>query len=320
MKQAAPYCIQVEPTQGCNLQCSFCGINGIQNKPAESYRFMNVHTAKRIAQEIKRAGWNSRIEFAMHGEPTMNPDLREIISIFRNWLPKNQLMVTSNGGGLLKNTPTRIQELFDAGLNILALDAYENVNIVPKIFDRIKGIERDYSIVQYPNGNATLTPHSRWPRGTRVVMIVQDISSANDGVHATLNNHCGMGASLNNSAQGKKCAKPFREMSIRWDGSISLCCNSFSGRYDCGNINHSPIDEIWNNKAFRIARLHLYHGMRDFTPCQGCDALSYRVGLLPDAKGLKELRKPTRMEKGWARQHGAEKPLTIEVKQPEWKQ
>jgi len=322
MKQSPPFCVQVEPTQGCNLQCTFCGINSIQRKPAEQYKNMTIETAKRIASEMNRLKWNSRIEFAMHGEPTMNLSIVDIIRTFRQLLPRNQLMITSNGGGLLRGgDPNKnIEELFDAGLNILALDAYENVKIVPKILKKLPSVkDRSYETIPYPSYKTTRTPHSRWPRGTRVVLVVQDISKATEGTHATLNNHCGGGAPLNTAGEGKKCAKPFRELSVRWDGSIALCCNSFSGRYDCGNVNELRLDQIWNGKAFRIARLHLYHGMRTFTPCKGCDATSYRVGLLPDAKGLESLPKPSKMERQWAIDHGSAKPLTPEVQKVEWK-
>ena len=45
------------------------------------------------------------------------------------------------------------------------------------------------------------------------------------------------------------------------------------------------IDYLWNTGAFMAARKKLLRGERDFGPCAGCDAVSYRPGLLPDAKG-----------------------------------
>jgi hypothetical protein len=44
------------------------------------------------------------------------------------------------------------------------------------------------------------------------------------------------------------------------------------------------------------ARKKLYHGQRDFGPCDGCDALSYRPGLLPDAKGKESYDKPSKSD------------------------
>jgi len=81
-QQGNPYCIQVELSEGCNLRCSFCGLNGIRGKE-NNYKFMTLETAERVASDMKEYGWNSRVEFAMHGEPTMNPHFVEIIAIFR---------------------------------------------------------------------------------------------------------------------------------------------------------------------------------------------------------------------------------------------
>jgi len=275
---------------------------------------MTVATAKYIACSIAQEGWNSRIEFAMHGEPTMNPNLLRIILAFRKELPNNQFMVLTNGGGLLKGgVVANLNNLFDAGLNIVGFDAYDSVKIKSKVEAAIyMDTHIGFDIYRYPL-EKDASPHSRWPKDTHALVVIEDIATATDGTHATLNNHCGHGAALNDNGVGKRCAKPFREMAIRWNGMVSLCCNSFSGRYYCGDLRKSSIETIWNGEAFSIARKHLYHGLRTFIPCKGCDALSYRVGLLPDKKGKEKLARPTFKEAKWARDHGMERPLTREV-------
>ena len=86
-KQEPPFAIQIELTEGCNLFCKFCGIRGIRNKP-HRYKFMSLEYSKNIAKQIRKANWQSRIEFAMHGEPTMNPRLLEIIKVHSKKLKK----------------------------------------------------------------------------------------------------------------------------------------------------------------------------------------------------------------------------------------
>ena len=109
------------------------------------------------------------------------------------------------------------------------------------------------SIEQHNYPEENISPHSRYPISKKMIIYVKDISVANSGVHATLNNHCGAGAPLNDNAQGKRCAKPFRELSIRWNGKIAICCNDWRGIYKCGDINKEDIDTIWNNDAFNMA-------------------------------------------------------------------
>jgi hypothetical protein len=322
-KQNPPFCVQVELVEGCNFYCDFCGLQGIRAKAGGPYKFLKKNVAKKIATEMAEAGWNSRIEFAMHGEPTMHPERAEIVSIFREALPRNQLMMTSNGGGLVsKPGPLEnIKALFDAGLNVLALDNYEAYKIVPKIMERSKkGLRKvGIKVTNYPQ-NIEASPHKRWPRDTKVVVVVADISTATVGSHASLNNHCGSGAPLDFSAVGKRCAKPFREMTTRWDGRVAFCCNDWRGVLEAGDVRNETMEEIWHGKVYKIMRKLLYHGDRSIPPCYGCNALSYRTALLPDHKGLETLGRASNKERAFVTElaeKGQRKPMTKPVKR-EW--
>lgn len=287
--QPPPFAVQIELSQGCNLGCSFCGINAIgYQQQKRGLDLMSVRVANVIAQQMADCGWCPRVEFAMHGEPTLNPERAPIVRAFRDHLPKAYLMVTSNGGGLAKDATQSIDDLFHAGLNTLALDDYDGVKIVGHILKTYRG---KVPIKHYPADPAG-NPHQR--HKGQLISIIADISHASKGTHSTLNNHAGSGAPLNDRGKGKRCAKPFREMSIRWNGDVAICCNDWPGYYRCGNVVKDGLEQVWNGEAFKAARQMLYRGRREFAPCQGCDALSYRVGFLPDKKGLETLPQPTK--------------------------
>jgi len=305
MKQQPPFCIQLELTEGCNLACSFCGIaairdngadgpNRIRGKNSHPYKFLEYASARVIAKKLQRAmkkdKWNPRIEMAMHGEPTMNPQFLNIVQLFRKELPTTHLQMTSNGAGLLSGDLTKnIDALLSSGLNVLLLDNYESIKICDKVRTRYIG---NYPIYEYPL-NKKANPHRRRKPKDHDIVIVQDIDHASQGTHSTINNHAGSAFPKNSRAVGKRCAKVFRELSIRWDGSVAICCNDWPGFYRCGNIiQKGEFESLWQNTAFIAARKKLYHGYRDFGPCKGCDATSYRPGLLPDAQGKKEYEKP----------------------------
>lgn len=286
-KQEPPFCIQVELTEGCNLYCDFCGLQGIRTQKDKNYKPMTMETAEQTARLIAEAdGWNPRIEFAMHGEPTANKRWLEIITLFREWLPKHNLMMLSNGLGFMKDPDTTITAAIKI-LNCLGIDAYEYAGIYPIIRDK-------YSkrIPWYPKDGPWFNPHARTRE--HFVTFVQDISEATEGTHSVLNNHCGCGSAPNDKADGKRCAKPFREMAVRWDGNVAMCCNDWRGIMKVENVNNvDSIETIWQHEVFHAARLHLYHGLRTVGPCKGCDAISYRPGLLPDKKGQESLPQPS---------------------------
>lgn len=298
MNQDPPFCVQVEFTEGCNLACTFCGINGIRKKAGGPFKWMTPAVAAAAAASIAAAKWTARIEFAMHGEPSLNPEMIELVSIFHKHLPRNQLMMTSNGAGFLKNTPATVQAIFDAGLNILALDDYERVSIVPKILARL-GVDPAPSAIfgtipvhRYPEAGLQHSPHRRYPLTHEMIVVLKDISVATAGSHATINNHAGCGGPPNNTQMGVRCAKPFREFGVRWDGKVAGCCVDWRGLYHVGDVTKTPIIALWNGQAMHAMRQKLYAGERDFGPCKGCDHPSYRVGLLPDKMGKQTMAAP----------------------------
>lgn len=324
-RQAPPFCMQIELTEGCNLRCQFCGLNGIRGKDND-YKFMSVALARQVIERIKEAGWRPRIEFAMHGEPSMNPDFLTIVARFRKQLgPRIHLMMTSNGAGFVKDPVYTIDTTLTY-LNVLALDWYDGIKLVPKILERYLEAPAHQDILTanheprhppifYP-GDKLGNPHRRRKPDEHDLVIVQDIASATKGTHATLNNHAGCGAPKNQDAQGKRCAKPFRELSIRWDGSVALCCNDWPGHYRVGNVKDMTLEQLWQSPAMRAARRKLYHGQRDFGPCNGCDALSYRPGLLPDQLGKLTLPLPTEEDERAIRRALGQGPYTLRVLRP----
>lgn len=302
-----PFAIQIELVEGCNLRCAFCGLNGIRGKGDRAEKLASQQTLRAIAKGIADAGWGERlrVEFAMHGEPTLHPHLVQIVAMFRDYLPTTRIVLTSNGVPLTRVMPhtnsfvyeteeerfhANAAALFDAGLTVLAIDEYEGI-VLPAVAARTFS-HRGVKVYDYPDdimGN----PHRARASDDKTLSVVRNIAEQTKGTHSMLNNHAGAAGPRNENMQGRRCAKPFREMSFRWDGSVAICCNDWRGEYVVGNINEMPIQDIWGHERFSAVRKALYHGLRTTSPCAGCDARSYRLGLLPDRQGKAELEEPS---------------------------
>lgn len=293
-----PFAIQIELTEGCNLFCDFCGLRGIREKPMTNLRFASMDTMKRIAQFIADSGWNPRLEFAMHGEPTLHPEFLPIVEMFRRVLPSAHMMLTTNGYGFLyaedrkKRPPestvsylSAVSEVF----NVIAIDAYEYAKLYPQIIERIQG---RIPFAWYPE-DPDANPHTRRGKWDRDVVFIQDITTASKGSHSTLINHAGCAFPPDHSKDDRRCAKPFRELAFRWDGHVAVCCNDWRGVYIVCNVNdEESLADVWHHERWDPARRALYEGDRRLAPCHGCNAVSTRVGLLPDKKGQHEYPAP----------------------------
>lgn len=297
MIQRPPFCIQFEATEGCNLNCSFCGVQGMREKPNSDNRFMTIETATLLANMIAEAKklhkWNPRLESCMHGEPTLNPNIHEIHRILREKNPILPQMMLSNGGGIVKskNIMEFIHELRRSGLNILGIDCY---NYSKGLWGRIQEalVEAEYPFAWYPD-DQDANPHHRTPNYVFRIVLIRDIDEQTLGTHSVLNTHCGAGMPPVRMKHLSPCAKPFRELSIRYDGNVAICCNDYRGEFHIGNIRDFPtLDALWNSDRFLAVRRKLYPGFRDFHPCSSCNAISYRPGLLPDQYGKEDLKAP----------------------------
>jgi MoaA/NifB/PqqE/SkfB family radical SAM enzyme len=301
-KQEAPFSIILSLTEGCNLYCSFCGLRSIREENKPVYKLMTPENLDIIFAKVAAAGWKSRIHLAGMGEPTMNPRFVECIAIIRKHLPRNQILLISNGGGLLRKPGPveNIRALFAAGVNILTLDDYKDANIVPKIRRALD--HPDDQLVDIPvyefdgaygsDGN----PFRRYPVGTQFLTYMKDLKITEEettGIRSRMHNSGGASAPPNAEKAGKRCHRPFRELTIRYDGKVPLCCQDWRGAYKVGDLLTDPLDAVWQGSALNAARRKLYAGQRDFGPCDGCDSHSYRAGLLPDPAGKATLPRPT---------------------------
>lgn len=312
--QEPPFSVTFELTEGCNLSCPMCAVQAIQEKQGKGMKYMHMTTISSAMKQIADLEWNCRIGFAMRGEPSLHPECADMVSVVRAHRPKCHITMLTNGGGLLRRPGPveNIKKLFNAGVNVLGLDDYETVNIVPKIMEDLieqygkmksgdhvfygKKPERDeFQYFKYPedlDGN----PHMRRPRGTRMLVQIRDImAQAADkkiGNHGKIFNYAGLAFPPDETMAGKRCHQPFRQLAIRYDGSVAICCNDWLGTYKCGNVLTDGVAAIWQGAAMGAAREMLIKGKREFAPCKGCNHRSYRVGLLPDLFGKGKLRRP----------------------------
>lgn len=279
-----PNSFNIETVQGCNRRCEFCGTMGME----KVLHFVEMNTIKHTLKLIQEANYVPRIRLGAHGEPTLHPNICNIVKAIRTALPKSPISLFTNGTVIAKK-PELIDGLFRAGLNNLIVDEYSDSPMGK--FIRANPIAQKYKIVEQGEGTSLLIGIKN---SDKRICIVPPIDGDNNTINRRICNQCGAATPPLKKPMNKKCSVIFREMTIRWDGNIAICCNDFRGYYFVTNIMECKhLEDAWFHPRFESARKILYKGERSFFPCNVCNVRGNRVGLLPDCAGKKDMPKPT---------------------------
>ncbi len=277
--------------------CSFCGIHSIwKDKEDRVLRFMASALAEEIAGGLATWGFTKkRVEFAMHGEPTLHPEVLQLISIFRKYLPFCQLQLTTNGLIIKKRGAEFVRDLFRAGINILIVDTYVHAEEIANVCVQSRIKCQSY----YEPG--VLNPYHNNGFSLQQIILMDDLAGKNNVRKARkILNHAGNANQDNLRKMGlvpvaglplqKTCSRPFREITIHWDGTIPFCCLDWRHEFIAGKFGvDGGFADIWGGQGFIALRSMLQQKKRAFRPCTRCDySGGFRLGLLPKSPQMSE--------------------------------
>lgn len=267
-----PHTIKIELTQGCNRSCHFCPFSKLYKN---NINFLKLSTINLLINQIKSWDNKFRIEMAMFGEPTLNPNIIPILKKIRE-LKKSQLMLCTNGDMLRKNTEENISKLFDAGLNILTIDCYET-----STYNYFKKLNKKFNIFDFYKDNYPLYTHKNFNQKHIVLL---DSVFKRDGESPLRKIHNYAGATQKNIPEqpfNKTCVIPFRELTVDYKGDVLFCCHDGRKQLIINNIKKQHIKNIWFSKKYNYYRKKLLAKNRNFIPCKECDYFGgFRKGLI----------------------------------------
>lgn len=143
--------IEIKPLTGCNFTCTYCSVEEGKNNKSFDY-LVECDFLVNVAREVaKRKEHGVEFNIGPHGEPTMYPQLLELVKGLKS-IPNCSIISMNTNGSLLSKK--LIDELADAGMtrlnmSIPALD--------PELAAKLAGVrkfpmEHFLSMVEYANG------------------------------------------------------------------------------------------------------------------------------------------------------------------------
>lgn len=261
--------IFIQTATGCNARCVICPHEQIYNT---SNIIMKDALWDKISQEIHDTNYTGSIAFAYNYEPFCDPYItKRIQDIHDSSLA--HITLTTNAAAI---TDTHIEEMRDnpPDLIIASLisgnkEQYEHMTGLSfdRVIQRIAELHSYFSV----QVNCTLSP------AVRKESFLSIFNNTVDVLITGCDSRGGLLPRYSNfykSDYFKKahfCTQPFKNITIRQDGKVPLCCMDWGCNTDIiGDVNTTTLYDIFNSPLLSAYREHLYCGEYLLSPCQSC--------------------------------------------------
>lgn len=288
----APAGLLLGITSKCNLRCDFCFHAGT-DIPTGSRRPKGFMTEERFTAIIDQArGWCTHIHFGLFGEPTLHPRFLDFVRL----AVEAQLTVAVFTNGTLLDAECA-RELVKIGP---ASVSFSMEGHTPEEYSRLRVGSRWDVVIANLRG---LVAAKRAARRRCPLIVARGIAldalAGQRRAHADFYREIGVDhvmwmppANWSGSLRGpqesvpisvppartQRCTFPSLQLGIDWDGTAVPCCADFNAKNALGNVDVTPLRDIWNGEELAALRRSLATCSRDHidatTGCAGCSSLS----------------------------------------------
>jgi radical SAM protein with 4Fe4S-binding SPASM domain len=274
-----PMIASIEITNRCNLHCAFCARDAV--KQLRGVGSMSLHNFKSILNRYAKQVWHPRL--FLHGEPTLHPDLPDMIHACR-MAGADSVGFTTNGLLLDKKLFRRCMV---AGVTVVAV-SFEGTS--RETYESVRG--PFYDVVRRNLLDCCrLNAEHDYP--VRLSINIIDMNLTHDGLHDFRNEWGGRdgltgGVTVSqlgdwagsidvqrlHDPNGRRydtvpiCPAPWYLVNITWDGGIIPCCSWMGPPF--GNIFTDDLLEVWNDYPYMAFRLALKYGRSNHPVCAKC--------------------------------------------------
>jgi len=273
-REKSPYLpryVKIETTNACNGQCTYCP----RDKMTRKVGFINDYLFRKIVDECSALGIQS-IHLQNYGEPLLDKKLVERIRYIKNKsIP--HAMIFSNG---LLLTKVLGRKLIESGLDEISV----SLDPGPEVLHNRIRIHLPYkTVVKNLESFISLKKEIGSKKPTLIVSSVvteENYQEVEPFLHKwkPLVDRIDIQPAHNwgfNSQRLRQeylpCSRLWNTLTILWDGSVSLCCVDFNGKYLLGDVSESTIEEIWNGTRYRKIRRENLGPIKNLNPlCKLC--------------------------------------------------
>ena len=237
----------IEPTNTCNLRCTFCFVTDGMTRDGG---FMDFDLFKKIIDDC-----TDLEHLCMHnwGEPLLHKDIFRMIEYAKN---KGVNYVVMNTNGTLL-TDKMINRIVNSKLDIIRF----SIDGSAETFKRVRGVELE-NIEKNIKKLKIIKEKKRPELKMGVVFTVEEDTERDAEEYINhwekIVDHVRLQPKLITSPRTEVCPEPFGKdygkLVVLWDGRVIPCCVDYNANLMIGNIQNDTIPNLWKSEKLNILR------------------------------------------------------------------
>jgi MoaA/NifB/PqqE/SkfB family radical SAM enzyme len=276
-----PLVLNIEPTNACNLHCTFCPRERTAARQGENY--IELNTFKKIIDEATEYHPLFMLNLHKDGEPLLHDELPEMVAYARKKDVAGTIHLNTNGmrlGGSMG------QRLLESGIDDITIsvdaaypETYRQLKRSRHFDTLIKNIESFIEHRDRVNSETTIRVkimefdavagaeidafHDQWTGIADEVQVT--------GVHNWSGAISGLRVTDETSSERYPCALLWYALAVNSNGDVSICNVDWDYSGVVGSVHQKSLHAIWNDLPLRkIRRAHL-DAHWDYVPvCDSC--------------------------------------------------
>ena len=256
-KLPLPTEIEISESGTCNRKCSFCPRRAPGFEDKKEFISLSLHA--KLCNELRDLNYKGTIRYSGFVEPLLDKNIFKLINMARNYLPKANIEMVTNGDVLNLG---RLIKLFNNGLNRILISAYDSEDDAKKLEDLC--LQANLTKKQY------LVRHRYYSK------------DLDFGI--TLSNRAGLMENAEfkikklDEPLKKPCYIPSYTFFLDYQGDVLMCPHDWGKKVILGNLAQDKFLDIWfSKKALKIRKM-LNNSQRQFVPCNVCDVNGTLMG------------------------------------------
>jgi len=260
--------INLETSSFCNRSCIYCPDSKF---PRDFKEQLGNEIVIKILKELSTIKYSGDFSLNLYNEPLADyENLKLIITLIKKALPLSTIGFNTNGDLL---DLQKISELEDIGVNRIKITIHPPAN---KNYDLIRETKRFKKFLNNLQANQddfvnTTDDNMAYFKFGKMFLTLQSIDFLQKGTDRgrTID-------TVTSATRVSPCAKPMREFTIYYDGSVTQCCDAFySSTYQknrLGNVADDNIFSIYCSQVFKTIRKELFSWSEKSSICKTCSS------------------------------------------------